>query len=340
MDNENIFFVCLNLFLIGSIFYLADISFLEHNQQSIENFEIGEDYELRCPELEPHQEERARGLIGPYQDRMSDSSFEPIPAYKLETNRHGIRDNEFKLQKPENQLRILVIGDSMTYGLGVNKSDRYTEVLERKLDKNTSKDVEVINLGLQATGMRDFYQMLLEPGRRFEPDIVVVTYSEEDMLSWQRKQKFIEKEKEERGIPDSTSIYHNEEKEEALKGVQERIRNYRQQTSWAESEYRIYMEKILSLGEEESFDVHMFRITGTEHEPRIASKPVEELEYELVYDYWREECNENMISRPENLRYNETYTFYPDPHFNPRGNQLMGERLYEGLKKYNYFQLE
>jgi hypothetical protein len=50
-----------------------------------------------------------------------------------ETNSFGLRDVEFSLAKPEGTLRIVCLGDSVTYGAGVPFDETYEQQLERAL---------------------------------------------------------------------------------------------------------------------------------------------------------------------------------------------------------------
>ncbi len=65
------------------------------------------------------------------------------------------RDREFKIQKAAQVTRICAIGDSITFGYGIkNINDRYTEILEKTLQKNGYK-VEVYNLAISGVNTRD-----------------------------------------------------------------------------------------------------------------------------------------------------------------------------------------
>src|SRR5688500_515520 len=50
-----------------------------------------------------------------------------------ETNSFGLRDVEFPLVKPERSLRIMCLGDSVTYGAQVSFEDTYEQQLEKRL---------------------------------------------------------------------------------------------------------------------------------------------------------------------------------------------------------------
>ncbi len=61
------------------------------------------------------------------------------------TNSRGLRDKEYDLNKTEGKKRIVIVGDSFTWGFGVNDDEIYSERLESMLS-----NTEVINLGVTA----------------------------------------------------------------------------------------------------------------------------------------------------------------------------------------------
>ena len=51
-------------------------------------------------------------------------------------NKYGYRDYEYSLQKPQNVFRVLVLGDSQTFGHGIKKlEDNWVKKLEARLRK-------------------------------------------------------------------------------------------------------------------------------------------------------------------------------------------------------------
>jgi len=105
-----------------------------------------------------------------------------IPAFEgatmgkpLSINSKGLRDREYSYQKPDGTRRLLVLGDSMTWGLGVGDDEIFTEVLEEKLKRETPA-WEVINAGVSGWGTDQEYLFLKDEGFRYEPDIVMVVY--------------------------------------------------------------------------------------------------------------------------------------------------------------------
>ncbi len=94
----------------------------------------------------------------------------------IRTNSMGIRaDREFTYDKPEGVFRIVVLGDSFTFGYGVEVEQTYGVVLERIIKEHGIR-VEVINLGVSGAGTAEELIMLKNRGLRFAPDLVVVGY--------------------------------------------------------------------------------------------------------------------------------------------------------------------
>src|SRR3989344_9377246 len=61
-------------------------------------------------------------------------------------NSHGYRGREFSLEKEPKTKRILVLGDSFTFGHGVSDQNTYPFLLEQELRKKL-QNIEVINAG-------------------------------------------------------------------------------------------------------------------------------------------------------------------------------------------------
>jgi len=89
----------------------------------------------------------------------------------ITTNSLNMRDGEIP-PKREGEYRILCLGDSFTFGMGVNIPQSYPKVLEKILLEHNPR-YRVINGG---TGGSAFwaYSFLKEKGLDFRPDLVVV----------------------------------------------------------------------------------------------------------------------------------------------------------------------
>jgi len=94
---------------------------------------------------------------------------------EVRINSRGLRDRDYPHAKPEGVARIVVLGDSLVWGFGVQQEEVFTEVLERNFDS-----VEVINGGVSGFATDQELIWLEEEGFRYEPDLVVVVLTGND----------------------------------------------------------------------------------------------------------------------------------------------------------------
>ncbi len=98
----------------------------------------------------------------------------------VKINTLGLRDGEYSLEKDDNVLRILALGDSITFGWGVDIDDTYTKVLERTLNDRGAEEspirFEVINSGVGNYNSVMEAAYLSERGLMLEPDVVMLGY--------------------------------------------------------------------------------------------------------------------------------------------------------------------
>jgi hypothetical protein len=95
----------------------------------------------------------------------------------IRINAAGFRmDREPSPDRVPGTRRIAVLGDSFTFGHGVDVQDRFGEILEREIDA-----LEVLNLGVPGTGTDQQYLLLRDEGFRYSPDLVVLCYLTENI---------------------------------------------------------------------------------------------------------------------------------------------------------------
>ncbi|MEP6732952.1 MAG: hypothetical protein ABJE10_20080 [bacterium] len=93
------------------------------------------------------------------------------------TNRWGMRDHDFALDKPADTKRIALMGPSFTMGSGVADNETYGANLEPTLNAEAApgQHFEVMNFGVAAYSLLHQVRMLDERVYRFHPDVVVLT---------------------------------------------------------------------------------------------------------------------------------------------------------------------
>ena len=95
-------------------------------------------------------------------------------------NNFGFRGRDFALDKKVDTTRIAVIGDSFTFGDGLeNDDDTFPYLLEAKL--NIGAKFEVMNFGFPGANMMDIYWTFIYRVLPFSPDIVIYGFYINDL---------------------------------------------------------------------------------------------------------------------------------------------------------------
>ena len=98
-------------------------------------------------------------------------------------NKHGYRDYEYSLKKPEGIFRVLVLGDSQTFGHGIKDlKDTWVKKLEAKLQKEgRNASIEVLNISGPGWNSDTHLYELFKNGFKFNPDLVILAYAHNDI---------------------------------------------------------------------------------------------------------------------------------------------------------------
>lgn len=114
--------------------------------------------------------------LKPYASDTHSSHFDEFKV-NVTINSLGMRDYEHKITKNDAK-RILVLGDSFTYGYGVELDETYSKVLELELNNDAKRQYEVLNAGYASGYSPDTYLLYLKKeGIEFRPDIVIVGFT-------------------------------------------------------------------------------------------------------------------------------------------------------------------
>jgi lysophospholipase L1-like esterase len=93
----------------------------------------------------------------------------------VETNSLGFREREYPLERVPGVRRISVLGDSFTFGVGVEFSEIFAKRLEERLNRERGPH-EVINFGVSGYNTSMELATLREIAGRFRPDLVILGY--------------------------------------------------------------------------------------------------------------------------------------------------------------------
>lgn len=191
-----IFILLLEIFL--RIFYAQfTLAIVEEREKTLNIFK---DSEYLPWELNPGSEVRHIGSFNEWD-------------VTVKINSKKLREHEINYTKPVGTYRLLVVGDSFTFGYGVELNETYPKVIEKLLLSNyPAKNSEVINAGYASGASIDTaYLFLKNEGLKYEPDMVIFGYLPgNDLLDIMEHQWYVD----DKGLPvliKIPSIYVNEE---------------------------------------------------------------------------------------------------------------------------------
>jgi hypothetical protein len=98
-------------------------------------------------------------------------------------NALGFRDDrDYAIEKPAGTFRILVLGDSVTFGHGTRSDTTYPYLLEQRLREwKPDTEWQVWNLGVPGYATSQELAYLERVGARYEPDLVIVGFYQNDL---------------------------------------------------------------------------------------------------------------------------------------------------------------
>lgn len=108
------------------------------------------------------------------------------PHYPYRTNRWGFREPEFAIEKPPGVVRVVTIGDSYVFGIGVPVEETLARRLEERLSaRHPSVRFEVVNLGMPGNNFVSYLPVYRAAVERLAPDGVVLCLTlPNDLSAW------------------------------------------------------------------------------------------------------------------------------------------------------------
>lgn len=98
----------------------------------------------------------------------------------IRRNQLGFREREIPAKKPAGTYRIAVIGDSFAFGQGIEEQERFSNLLEGRLNQG-GKRYEVLNFGVAGTSTTHQIKILKDVVEEFDPDFVLLQWFANDV---------------------------------------------------------------------------------------------------------------------------------------------------------------
>lgn len=103
------------------------------------------------------------------------------PTWEVVLNSRGFRAPEFEGARPPGRIRVVCLGDSWTFGAGVDQDQAYPQQLEARLRRAfPAADVEVLNLGVMGHSSFQGREVLRRIALPLRPDAVLIGYGMND----------------------------------------------------------------------------------------------------------------------------------------------------------------
>lgn len=102
-------------------------------------------------------------------------------SFTIHSNSWGFRGPEFKRKKGKNVFRIVCLGDSSTFGWGVESQYMFSSLLSKKLnEEQNGQSFEVINLGLPGFTSYHGIMVFKHLAASLSPDLIIVSFGAND----------------------------------------------------------------------------------------------------------------------------------------------------------------
>ncbi|MFD2521314.1 SGNH/GDSL hydrolase family protein [Emticicia soli] len=122
-------------------------------------------------------DEKLGGMI-PVPNQKGFKDFPKIYYYEYQNNDIGMRDTRKVADYQQYPHKILCLGDSFTYGWGVNDDQTFAHILEKKINKDT---IAVLNAGVSGAGTDYALKFFQVRGKELAPNTVIYFYFDNDM---------------------------------------------------------------------------------------------------------------------------------------------------------------
>ena len=111
----------------------------------------------------------------------SEPVVDPGAPWSWSINEHGYRGRPLAASNPNGGVRVAFLGDSITFGIGVNDEAAFPALLEASLRRETGNGgMECANLGVPEYNLQQMALLAAEKLPTLQPDLVVINVSVDD----------------------------------------------------------------------------------------------------------------------------------------------------------------
>jgi hypothetical protein len=112
----------------------------------------------------------------------ADGVMQETGEIRYRVNADGFRGRRYARPKPDRTFRVLVLGDSIAFGYGVEEEQTFSHLMEARLQRLvTDRSVEVVNLAGGGYNPYNELALLADVGASYQPDLVLVQFCINDL---------------------------------------------------------------------------------------------------------------------------------------------------------------
>lgn len=109
--------------------------------------------------------------------RLRPNSEDAYGGVVVKINSKGLRGPELDYAKPSDVIRILYLGDSVTFGYGLGSyKETFPYLIETVLEDRLAYEIETINAGVGGYSPWQEFVYLASEGTKYDPDLLVVSF--------------------------------------------------------------------------------------------------------------------------------------------------------------------
>lgn len=237
-------------------------------------------------------------------------------------NQDGLNERyNYNTFKPEGVFRIVVLGDSFTFGHFVDTEDNWTERLEDLLNENNScqkiKKFEVINLGMRGFDIPYIVKRYNDFGLKYHPNMIIWF---ESGSGFSRNNELMQ-----------PYIKECKSKSETESGVTKTPKEFYK--CWEDASTKMYqensqetIEKDLDLWSSKFFDIR--NLTPTLF---ATFKKIDKNQKDKMQDRIKDQTNTFLMTGISNLALKNG--LFPDSYPNIKGHTVVAREIYDYLVK-------
>lgn len=118
---------------------------------------------------------------------------------RLVTNSWGMRDKEYSKKRPDQTVRIAILGGSFEMGTGVENNEVFENLIEDRLNCNrkpNDPNYEVLNFSISGSSIIKNIEKFHKQVKDFEPTHVLLSLHDEEVFHFQKTLKWIDEQSE------------------------------------------------------------------------------------------------------------------------------------------------